>query len=1166
MIVFGLQTSVWGGEKSKEKEPEWDIKKAREAFNKEKKETKNKAIAEEQTRQKAIKIARGGDRTAILDLCINQEKYWGHVKADDAQALLDRAKWCEQAGKHTEAAHHRSVAKKRNLRSAYKRGDYAFIVKELLPQAKKGDQDAQVGMCIFYWHGLGIPEDGIKSLFWCNKVKKKKEHAEKVFNLVKEIATAIKVSGTPNKTEALQKLEGLANKGSAEARWLMYKAHRLRLVSIDKKDSRNGRKRWLDLAVKSNHPEALFKAAPTHIHSQSPVNPKTQKKFVNYMTRAAVQGNTRAMLQLGYFYLPDEYGRKPKKPHKNYSKAAKWYRMAAKAGDVEDSFYKLLRNNKNPERDYDEGLKWLIEAAAQKNYMEAQVKLADIYLKGEEIPRNTDRAIKLLFEAISFEYADTYIEYFAPAHHKLGNLYQYGIGVQRDYSRAEKHYRKVVEHKYANRGANYYGIAIRNLVRAANYQLGTIYAKGLGRPKDEAKAFKWYNSAAKMGEPRAQRWKEYFEAKSSDVSVSVLRSIQQNLARLNYKLGAADGVFGRKTFDSIRAFQCSKGLKISGRPSRALGALLESEKPERNNSREALTQRLYKAIGQLDIDCVNAALALGANPNTRPQRRSGPIESTSSYSGRNLEDDVAREFQFMITQTLLGAGSKISRLNSNIFSAISNGHLRLVKLLLNNGESPTRRISGASLIHWAAYYDQPAVMELLVKFGALRLSKRQIAQERITNVLSSVSGFSGIPTVKHALANGARINGQNAAGKTPLVSAVHHGVYERGNYELIKYLLDKGADPNQESKIRGRYNFVETESKTLPLHRFVCANQYTMNDDGSGRASQPNNIHVKKYATSGMHLLLKRGAKVAGRDTYGRTPLHRAADCGNLAAAKILLNAGALATHRDKKGATPVDYAETGKMIALLRNYNRRKPARPSAKSGPSSLPKATLGSGFYISKLRHIVTNAHIVNGCRLIEVGNESRKATAATVISSDKRNDLALLKTELPKQTGDSNSFSQPTGLKMVPSKQSGHLRSKDVKLGEKVIVAGYPYGEIISRTIKVTSGIVSATRGFSDDTGQFQLDAAVQPGNSGGPIFDSRGNIIGVVVARINKLKMAKAMGSIPENSNFAIKTSTLRTFLESSGVPVERLDRTKAIATELIAEIAQKQTVMIKCIR
>jgi S1-C subfamily serine protease len=137
---------------------------------------------------------------------------------------------------------------------------------------------------------------------------------------------------------------------------------------------------------------------------------------------------------------------------------------------------------------------------------------------------------------------------------------------------------------------------------------------------------------------------------------------------------------------------------------------------------------------------------------------------------------------------------------------------------------------------------------------------------------------------------------------------------------------------------------------------------------------------------------------------------------------------------------------------------------------------------------------------------------------------------------------------------------------VELGEDVLVAGYPYGEIFSNSIKVTKGIVSASRGLGDDTGQFQIDAAVQPGNSGGPIYDGNGNIVGVVVSQLNKIKFAEESGSMPENVNFGIKASTVRQFLTSSGLTTKWSKRSKGISTKELAKIATSQTVMVVCHR
>jgi S1-C subfamily serine protease len=228
--------------------------------------------------------------------------------------------------------------------------------------------------------------------------------------------------------------------------------------------------------------------------------------------------------------------------------------------------------------------------------------------------------------------------------------------------------------------------------------------------------------------------------------------------------------------------------------------------------------------------------------------------------------------------------------------------------------------------------------------------------------------------------------------------------------------------------------------------------------------------------------------------------------------------------------------------------------------------PQSGTGSGFFISKMGHVITNAHVINGCNRVSVGDNANTQVPAKVISADRRNDLALLKiTSLEMASAESKSLIQKLSIGVIPLSSKGLLRVEDVRLGEKVLVAGYPYGDVFSNTIKVTSGIVSATRGSGDDSGQFQLDAAVQPGNSGGPIYDSSGNIVGVVISQLDKLKIAKAIGSLPENVNFGIKASTVRQFLISSGLPSKKSERLEEKSTEELAEIATNQALMVMCL-
>jgi S1-C subfamily serine protease len=265
---------------------------------------------------------------------------------------------------------------------------------------------------------------------------------------------------------------------------------------------------------------------------------------------------------------------------------------------------------------------------------------------------------------------------------------------------------------------------------------------------------------------------------------------------------------------------------------------------------------------------------------------------------------------------------------------------------------------------------------------------------------------------------------------------------------------------------------------------------------------------------------------------------------------------------------------KTTATLALINRLEQKVapeiPAPPVSHSPQPSQepsPQSGTGSGFFVSKMGHVITNAHVVQNCKKITIGDNANKQVSVELINTDRSNDLALLKlSTLEMASAESKSLIQKLSIVVVPLSSKGLLRSDDVKLGEKVLVAGYPFGELFSNTIKVTSGIVSATRGAGDDSGQFQLDAAVQPGNSGGPIYDSGGNIVGVVVAQLDKRMMEKTIGSLPENVNFGIKASTVRQFLMSSGLPSKKAERTEEKSTEQLAEIAKNQALMVMCLQ
>lgn len=167
-------------------------------------------------------------------------------------------------------------------------------------------------------------------------------------------------------------------------------------------------------------------------------------------------------------------------------------------------------------------------------------------------------------------------------------------------------------------------------------------------------------------------------------------------------------------------------------------------------------------------------------------------------------------------------------------------------------------------------------------------------------------------------------------------------------------------------------------------------------------------------------------------------------------------------------------------------------------------------GSGFFITANGIIATNAHVIEGASRIEItiSNEIESLTYKTkVLLSDNKNDVALLQI-------DDERFK---GFTSIPF---GIVENSDV--GSKVFTIGYPLNDVMGTNYKVTDGIISSKSGIADDIRYYQISVPIQPGNSGGPLFNKDGNVIGLTSARLN----SQAVGTQVENVNYAIKSSYL----------------------------------------
>jgi serine protease Do len=218
-------------------------------------------------------------------------------------------------------------------------------------------------------------------------------------------------------------------------------------------------------------------------------------------------------------------------------------------------------------------------------------------------------------------------------------------------------------------------------------------------------------------------------------------------------------------------------------------------------------------------------------------------------------------------------------------------------------------------------------------------------------------------------------------------------------------------------------------------------------------------------------------------------------------------------------------------------------PVANTAPSPPVQNRSSSSGSGFFVSESGHILTNHHVVSDCSSLEVVGRGR----AGIVRTDPRNDLALVRIA----TGAST----PAAV----------FRQTPAQLAEAVFVFGYPFAQL-GTGLNVTTGSVSAVSGIGGDSSQIQLTAPIQPGNSGGPIVDSSGAVVGLSVAKLDDRVALRELGSLPQNVNFGIRSELATLFLRGSGVEPRTTSSDPPLAPPSVAQRVAPWTVQIVCRR
>jgi TPR repeat protein len=220
-----------------------------------------------------------------------------------------------------------------------------------------------------------------------------------------------------------------------------------------------------------------------------------------------------------------------------------------------------------------------------------------------------------------------------------------------------------------------------------------------------------------------------------------------------------------------------------------------------------------------------------------------------------------------------------------------------------------------------------------------------------------------------------------------------------------------------------------------------------------------------------------------------------------------------------KRNATILENLMTPEQIAegqrLARNFKPREVPASGGDSSTASIARTrpeSSGSGFFITEDGYLITNHHVAGSGAQVRLVSEAG-LISAKVVKVDAANDLSLLKAE--------GKFSP------LPV-----AASRTVRMGSTVATVGFPNPGLQGFAPKLAKGEIAALSGGQDDPRYFQISVPVQPGNSGGALVDGHGNVVGVVSAKLNAAAAVATSGALPENVNYAVKSSFLLSFLES----------------------------------
>lgn len=882
--------------------------------------------------------------------------------------------------------------------------------------------------------------------------------------------------------------------------------------------------------------------------------------------KAAEQGAPKAQFQYAYSFLSGDDPQGRKDGNARPSEAAKWYQKAADQQVPEAQYYLGLahKDGKGLPQDDTLAIKWLLDAESSgcrlaDNDLGVLRYLGDCFFYGRGIEVDAAKAVGRYLKAA--ENGD------AKSQLALGKCYYDGTGLEKNDSKSFGWYQKAAEQGDCD----------------AIMALGAFYASGIAVDKNEKEALKWFQKAADADFPAGAYWVAVCYANGAGVTADqeealkwCLKAAEQGMPMAQFIAGAAY-LNGRGVSQNDK--EAAKWYLKSAEQGWAdaqngLAFLYEQGKGVPQN----LTQAGYwyrKAAEQgyaLSQQSLAYFLEFGKGTTrdleeafkwyVKAAEQGLPMSQYAlgyCYSaGEGVEKDLGKGFKWYLKAAMQGDKESCYEVGLCYRDGIGvekeKGEAgRWLKLAAGQGHALAQ-------LHFGKYLKEAEQNKEAIEW-IQKSADQGIATACYELGLHFLKGSGHEDTDSHEGVKWLRIAAEKGciAAKVLISECYRNGIgVPKDLSESFKWFVKAAAgDRLIDEEVKPIADYRKAATSLALYAQYEVSRSYangkgvkkdqklaakwlqeaangglTIAQSSIGRAYLMGQLGIQKNGVEAVKWLRRAAEKgdagaqinigycydqgigmVKNQVEAYKWSLLAAAQGGeqarkNTDIAERNYNPQVIAEGRRLAQEWEATHASSNKEESMESKENKTNGEKVSK---PANKLKQT-GTGFFITENGYFITNHHVVDGAKKIQI-KTSEGIVDAVIIRLDEAMDLALLKAE--------------GTFKALPVSDS-----RSTRLGATVATLGFPSVNLMGFEPKLSKGEISSLAGLSDDAKHFQISVSVQPGSSGGPLFDVRGNVVGVILSQLDQKAALRITGTLAQNVNYAIKGSYLTGFLES----------------------------------